>query len=382
MARPLNPARPPDRTVDVAYDPSDALARGVVAGLMQGMRYLGGWTCRLAIDNRAAHAPRPAADVLFTCGRGDGASESLLPTVRLTPREAPHAAATIGIERAAVVRLAIDHFVAAGIEGIAFAAPTPLPEADSWAAAFSDAVGTGATRQVWLAAEQGRAARPSVAEWLASLPAFTGILAPSDADGLLLLEACAAVGRSVPAEVAIIGVGNDDVLCELGGTTLSSVDLGLGRLGREAARLLDTLHPENRKPAHSPRSVLVPALRVVDRDSTDTFDTGDPVVASALRIIRRRIADAPSPEQLARLVGLSRASLERRMKAAIGRSVHGELLRLRLAEASRLLADTDLPIRVVAAAAGFGSVQYMTTVIKRHSGLTPAQLREAARPRP
>ena len=61
--------------------------------------------------------------------------------------------------------------------------------------------------------------------------------------------------------------------------------------------------------------------------------------------------------------------------------MHGELLRLRLAEASRLLADTDLPIRVVAVAAGFGSVQYMTTVIKRHSGLTPAQLREAAGPR-
>ena len=65
------------------------------------------------------------------------------------------------------------------------------------------------------------------------------------------------------------------------------------------------------------------------------------------------------------MVGLSRASLERRMKAAIGRSIHGELLRLRIAEASRLLTESDLPIRDVAAAAGFGSVQYMTTVIKR-----------------
>ena len=61
MAHTSDTAHPRDRTVDVAYDPSDALARSVIAGLMQGIRDLGGWTCRLASDNHAPHASRPAA---------------------------------------------------------------------------------------------------------------------------------------------------------------------------------------------------------------------------------------------------------------------------------------------------------------------------------
>jgi LacI family transcriptional regulator len=188
------------------------------------------------------------------------------------------------------------------------------------------------------------------------------------------------VGRQVPSEAAIVGVGNDELACEATRPTLSSVDVGLIRFGQEAARLLGLiLDGSEADPAV--RGMAVPPLRVVARQSTDALAVGDPLVAASLRELRQRLADPPTPAQLARLFGLSRASLERRLKTAIGRSIHGELLRLRVTEARRLLAETDLPIRDVAAAAGFGSVQYMTTVMKRQSGLTPAQLRDAARGR-
>jgi LacI family transcriptional regulator len=63
----------------------------------------------------------------------------------------------------------------------------------------------------------------------------------------------------------------------------------------------------------------------------------------------------------------------------IGRSIHEEFVRLRLAGLRRLITATDLPLKTVAARAGFPSVQYMTTFLHRHTGLTPARLRAVER---
>jgi LacI family transcriptional regulator len=377
MPPPETTTRSNDRTVDLAYDPGNPAARAVIAGVVQGLRERGGWTCRLAATDHGPHAPRSVADMVLTCEVGDGTRTPILPLVRLTPRASRHDAATIVMDRAVVVRLAIDHLAAAGVETFAFATTRPIPDAKEWAADYRTSVDGSSANQVWLPAELGGRSGRTLIEWLGGLPTLTGIIAPTDIDGALLVDACRKAGLRVAADVAVVGVGNDELLCEITDPTLSSIDLGLGRLGQEAARILAAM------PTHSNRSfatqkIVLPPIRVVDRESTDTFETGDAVVAAALRIMRGKIADAPSPQQLARMVGLSRASLERRMRAAIGRSIHGELLRLRIAAASRLLIETDQPIRDVAAAAGFGSVQYMTTVVKRHFGLTPAQLRGTA----
>jgi LacI family transcriptional regulator len=377
MPPPETTTRSNDRAVDLAYDPGHPVARAVIAGVMQGLRERGGWTCRLAATDHGPDTPRSVADMVLTCEVGDGTRAPILPLVRLTPRASRHDAATISIDRAVVVRLAIDHLAAAGVETFAFATTRPIPDAKEWAADYRTSVDGSSADQVWLPAELGGRSGRTLIEWLGGLPALTGIIAPTDIDGLLLVDACRKAGLRVAADVAVVGAGNDELLCEITDPTLSSIDLGLGRLGQEAARILAAmpLH-SNRSPAT--QTIVLPPFRVVDRESTDTFETGDAVVAAALRIMRGKIADAPSPQQLALMVGLSRASLERRMRAAIGRSIHGELLRLRIAAASRLLIETDQPIRDVAAAAGFGSVQYMTTVVKRHFGLTPAQLRGTA----
>jgi LacI family transcriptional regulator len=379
MPPPKNTILSTDRTIELAYDLSHPLARGVIAGVVQGLRDHGGWTCRLAADDHEPPTTRPAADAVLSCQVGDGAQQPVLPVVRLTACEGVGGAATtcLTFDRAAVVRLAIDHLAAGGVESFAFAATRPLSEAKAWATDYRSMVDGGSAGHVWLPAEQGDQADRSLVQWLDGLPTLTGIITPTDIDGLRVVEMCRKAGLRVPADVAVIGVGNDDVLCEISETPLSSIDLGLGRLGQEVARILAAMaaHP---KKSPASRTIAIPPLRAVDRESTDTFDTGDAVVAAALRIMRRQIADAPSPQQLASMVGLSRASLERRMKTAIGRSIHGEVLRLRIAEASRLLTESDLPIRDVAATAGFGSVQYMSTVVKRQFGLTPAQLRGTA----
>ncbi|NCA11685.1 AraC family transcriptional regulator [bacterium] len=79
--------------------------------------------------------------------------------------------------------------------------------------------------------------------------------------------------------------------------------------------------------------------------------------------------------------GISRSTLEQRFRAAVGRTIHEEYVRLRLAGMQKLILETDLSLKAVAQRAGFPSLQYMTTFLRRHTGLTPARLRAVNRKR-
>ena len=80
-----------------------------------------------------------------------------------------------------------------------------------------------------------------LARWLAGLPKPVGVMACNDDRGREVLEACRQSQVRVPEEVAVVGVDNDELLCELSDPPLSSVALGAERAGFEAAALLDQL---------------------------------------------------------------------------------------------------------------------------------------------
>ncbi len=84
---------------------------------------------------------------------------------------------------------------------------------------------------------------------------------------------------------------------------------------------------------------------------------------------------------VAEAYGLSPATLEHRFQAAVGRSIHAEFVRQRMQRLRRLIVETDRPLKTVAAQAGFPSLQYMTTFVRRHTGTTPARLRAMERDR-
>jgi len=126
---------------------------------------------------------------------------------------------------------------------------------------------------------------------------------------------------------------------------------------------------------------VVPPISVVARTSTDTMATDDEAVLHALERLRADPWHRPDITGLAHEACVSRSTLENRFKAAVGRSIHEEFVRLRLAGLRRLVTDTDLPLKAIATRTGFRSVQYMTTFLHRHTGLTPARLRAVERGR-
>ena len=221
--------------------------------------------------------------------------------------------------------------------------------------------------------------------WLAALPKPVGTMACDDVRARHVLEACRSLGVRVPHDVAVIGVDDDEFVCELSDPPLSSVAQAARRVGHEAARLLDRQMRPSRFTADEttagpvpPRTVISP-VGVVARRSTDTLAVTDPVIAAAIRTIRGRAAKGLGIAELVAASQLSRWQLEDRFRRVVGRSIHDDILHVRLNEARRLVTTTDLPLKQIAPRSGFRSVAYMTTLFRRHFGATPAALRTSAR---
>jgi LacI family transcriptional regulator len=211
-----------------------------------------------------------------------------------------------------------------------------------------------------------------MSRWLAGLPKPVGILACNDDRGREVLAACRQARLRVPEEVAVIGIDNDELLCDLSDPPLSSVALGAERAGFEAAALLDDLMAGRVK---KPQRLVAAALGVVARRSTDVLVHEDPEVAAALRFIHDRAGQPIRVYDIVSSLGDARRTLEIRFRQALGRSIHEEIQRTRLERARQLLLETDLPLPKVARACGFRSPSYLAAVFHRHLGVTPVKYR-------
>jgi len=201
-------------------------------------------------------------------------------------------------------------------------------------------------------------------------------MAANDARARHVLEACRAIGLRVPEDVAVLGVDNDEVICELTDPPLSSIEHGAGNLGYQAAALLDRLMAG--KKARKLKT-LIPPKEVVTRRSTDILAIADPEVAAAMAYIHKNSCRPIHIADVVAAVQVSRSTLETKFKAVTGRTMHSEIQRLQIDCARSLLATTDLPIKQIAARAGFAHIHYMTTIFHQSTGWTPAEYRKHVR---
>ncbi len=212
-----------------------------------------------------------------------------------------------------------------------------------------------------------------IAEWLGSLPRPVGILACNDERGLQVLDACRRAGVIVPDEIAVIGVDNDEPLCDLSIPPLTSIDVNAENIGFEAAALLDRMMSGKQKAPKAP--ILLAPRGVVTRRSTDIVATEDQDVARALRYIRENACRGLQVGDVLSFLGMSRASLQQRMKHVMDRTIHEEIQRVRMDRAKELLVLSDMTIKQIARESGFASVQYMTRAFRSITGETPAKYR-------
>lgn len=211
-------------------------------------------------------------------------------------------------------------------------------------------------------------------DWLRELPKPVGLFCCTDDFSLLVQEACASAGLRVPDDVALIGVGNDESICELARVSQSSVRLNIRRGGYDAARYLaDRLGGSWRKPR--PDDIVIEALGVVARPSTDAAGTRDAEVAKAISFIRERVNSPLEVDDVVAQVGLSRRRLYDRFRESTGKSISAYIRDRRLDHLARLLLETNLTVSEIAYAMGYDSDTNVARLFKKHFGMTPVAYR-------
>jgi LacI family transcriptional regulator len=286
----------------------------------------------------------------------------------------------VGTDDESIGQLAAEHLIARGLTDFAFCG-YPKERTNIWvsnrAAGFKRRLardgfdchhfeGRRQTSQRWDLRQE------ELAAWLRSLPKPIGLMGCYDSRARHVLEACRFLGLRVPDDVAVIGVDNNELTCELSEPPLSSVEQGTFGIGYQAARLLDQMM-RGRKSKQIRHSIE--PVGVVTRQSTNLLNVSDHEVGIALRRIRDEACFGLQADSIAAELHLSRSTLDTRFKKAIGRTVDQEIRQVRMTRAKELLARTNMPLREVAREAGYGSEQYLARMIREATQTTPARYR-------
>ncbi|HYG36707.1 MAG TPA: XylR family transcriptional regulator [Clostridia bacterium] len=214
-----------------------------------------------------------------------------------------------------------------------------------------------------------------LATWLRSLPKPVAILACNDIRGQQVINACREAEIRMPEEVAVLGVDNDEIICRLCRPTLSTIEPDVERIGYLAGELI-AAQLEGKSVGSS---YQVPPRRVVERQSADMVVAGHPVVVSAARMIRDCDCAEISVEQICEAVGTSRSTLDKLFLTHLGRSVAGEMTRIRIQRSQSMLFNSDMPLAEIARRCGFSSATYFCRFFKRTTGQTPDSYRQTWR---
>jgi len=378
------------KRVALLIETSNAYARGLLRGIRSYVRAHGDWSLYLGEQRRGESAPR-----WLPQWQGDGVIArietaeiaravlaSRLPAVDVSAARHIPELPFVETDDRQIAIAAAQHLLGRGLRHFGFCGDRRFMWSNQRGEHFEQFLrGAGFACQRYETPARGprswAADFEALIAWLQHLPTPVGILACYDIRGREVLDACRAAVIRVPDDVAVIGVDDDDLICELAEPRLSSVIPNTHRTGYEAAALLDRLMAGEHVP---PGAYLIPPLGIATRHSTDVLAVDDPDVAAALRFIRDHACEGINVENVVAAVALSRRVLEIRFKKATTRTPHEEIQRVQLDRVKQLLTQTDLTLDAIAHRCGFRHTEYMSVAFKRATGQTPGKFRGQVRP--
>lgn len=206
-----------------------------------------------------------------------------------------------------------------------------------------------------------------ISEWLRSLQRPTGIFVCNDIRGQQVLNACRNLDITVPDDIAVIGVDDDDAICPLTDPPLSSVRPDAERVGYRAAEILcDMMHGT---PPPTATEFIAPTA-VVARLSTQVSAVEDREVARVCRFIREHACEGIDVNDVADSTDLSRRQLERRFRSELSRTPHQEITAVQLSKVKQLLRETPMTLVQITQLTGYGHKERLSAVFKRETGET------------
>jgi LacI family transcriptional regulator len=379
-----SPARSQPPKVALLFESPNAYARGLLVGIGEYILSHGPWRVYYAEHGRGE---RPPSWLLSWDGQGiiarsenhhmaKAVARLSIPVVDMTPSRLLPRSPWAKSDDAAVARLAAQHFFERGFRDFAFCGNPRLNVSNRRGEFFTILVrGAGHPCSLYEATRKpmnGDEEVDDIGQWLMRLPKPVAVFAFNDGRGQQVLDGCRRAGLTVPEEVAVLGVDNDEVLCMLSPPPMSSIILNPHRTGWEAAALLALMMKGERIP---PSAHLIPPVGVATRQSTDILAVVDPQIARALRYIREHACECISVGDVLQHCPMARRAMENRFKKLLGRTPRQEIVRVQLSRVKELLVGTKLTVGEIAERTGF-EPDYLSVVFKQEAGMTPSEFRK------
>jgi len=375
--------------VALLIETSNAYARGLLRGIAAYMRERCHWSVYLSERSRGDHS---LAWLHNWDGQGviarienelisKAVKRLSIPVVDVSAARLIPALPWVETNDATIARFAADHLLERGFRHFAYCGDSRF-NWSVWREEQFIKIIQNAGHQCFIYCPPGRGTNDkaeieSIAAWLATLPKPAGVFACYDFRGRQVLDACRLRGIAVPADVAVIGVDNDDLLCDLADPPLSSVIPNTHRTGYEAALLLDRMMAGE---CIEPEAHLIEPLGVATRQSTDVLAIDDRNIVSAIQFIREHACDGICVKDVLMAAPQSRRSLESRFKKLTGHTLHEEIIRVRINRVKTLLTESSLSLEKIAERTGFAHVEYLGVAFRRETGVPPGLYRLQNRP--
>lgn len=376
------------RSVALLIETSNGYSRGLLEGVIAYTKVHGNWSVYLTEQERAAPPPgwlrSWGGDGIIARIETDAIGQQLVrcgvPIIDLSAARHIKGVPWADTEDKAIAELAFQHFAERGFQNLAYCGDAGFQwslkrglhfrhYAESAGCKFYEHQSVPRYAQAFDAiAEKQR-----IMDWIRHLPRPIGIMGCYDFKAQEVLDACRQLSASVPTEVAVLGVDNDHLICELSEPSLSSVIPDTKRTGFEAARLLDRMMEGDSFTDEQP--LMTQPLGIQLRESTDTVAIEDDQVARALQFIRLKASANIRVADVLDHIDLSRRAFEHRFKKLLGVTPHEEIQRVRMNRVKELLRDTDLTVPQIAERLGFEHAEYLGAAFKREVGMSPGKYR-------
>jgi LacI family transcriptional regulator len=216
-----------------------------------------------------------------------------------------------------------------------------------------------------------------ITKWLHALPKPVALLACNDFMARQVTEICQMEGIKIPDDISLLGVDNDEFMCNISSPTLSSIKLNFEKHGYEIAEALFQM--VNQKKTW-PARIAVEAIGVVERMSTKRRVISDPYIRDIVEFISRNYTQEIDISKLTSFIPLSRRAIEMKFKKEMyPYTITSYIMKLRLEHFCHLLETTDLPISTAADRSGFIDSSNFSTIFRKYRGMTPSEYRKHLR---
>lgn len=241
---------------------------------------------------------------------------------------------------------------------------------------FQRGLGRDARRlEVFKHPAEGHSDASSLTEWLLALPKPTAVMASWDYRATEVISACRNVGLSVPAQVAVCGMDDDEFICDNASPTLTSIRADRDGQGHAAATVLDAMMNGIRRPKIN--SDPFHTASIVVRGSSAHIAPATSLVERALILVEQQALSGICATDIAKRLGISRRLLDMRFRQFGLPSVAEELTAHRLRKAKQLLAETRLPLDRIAHLSGFTNSDSMRNLFRNRLGLSTRAFRKS-----